>query len=76
MVKYFRFMNEDNKDPNIGQPFYINANYLTDIERRDRDRWCLQQFGDYRHDTETDFGWLLRNEAEYIWFISKWGINR
>ena len=39
------FMNEDDKDPNLGQPFYINANYLNDVECRDRDCWCSNKFG-------------------------------
>ena len=37
--------------------FYVGADYLSYNEKIERDRWCLRNFGEFRHDEELDEGW-------------------
>ena len=53
--------------------FYVGADYLSYNEKIERDRWCLRNFGEFRHDEELDEGWWLQNDEEYSWFVLRWG---
>jgi len=53
--------------------WYVDNANLDDEEVRRRDRWCLQAFGEWRHDNEIDEGWWLQDDAEYTLFVLTWG---
>ena len=65
--------NERDRDPNIGKPIYVSAIGRTVLQRRQIDVWCYNTFGEFRHDPEVDLGWQMRNEEEYVWFVTRWG---
>lgn len=52
--------------------WYVTSESLNWDEKYLRDRWCLNTFGEWRHDTEIDEGWWLQNESEYALFVLTW----
>jgi hypothetical protein len=54
--------------------WYVTNNNLLLDATRDRDRWCIQTFGDFRNDIEVDEGWWLQSEEEYVLFVMRWGV--
>ena len=53
--------------------FYIPTKNLTWSIKVEIDKWCLNTFGNYRHDPEIDEGWWLQDEQEYAWFVMRCG---